>query len=148
MKYNFIILVITAFIFISCKQNTTNEYSEQKEVTITGTIKNFEKYPDANVVNLSVYNVGLSKQETFYGKIDSVGKFKIKFPIYLSQDVWISYRTGFVFLIHPGDSINVDFNADIDNNVDIYETLQFSGNASESNSQLAKCILKYIMPIF
>jgi thiol-disulfide isomerase/thioredoxin len=143
MKYNLIILIITAFIFISCKQNKTDDYSKPSEVTITGTINNFEKYPDANVVDLNVYNVGLSKQETFYGKIDSVGKFKIKFPIYLSQDVWISYRTGFVFLIHPGDSINIDFNADIDNSVEIYETLKFSGDASESNSQLAKYLEVY-----
>jgi len=89
MKYNLLALVLATIIFVSCKSNTINDYSEPREVTITGTIKNFEKYPDANVVNLSVYNVGLSKQETFYGKIDSVGKFKIKFPIYLSQDVYL-----------------------------------------------------------
>jgi thiol-disulfide isomerase/thioredoxin len=143
MKNNLLFLIATTFILVSCKQNTTDDYSEPKEVTITGTIKNFERYPDADVVNCYVENIGLSTQQTFYSKIDSSGKFKIKFPIYFPQDVWISYRAGFTFLIHPGDSINVNFDADIDNNVDIYDNLIFSGDASKSNSQLAKYLEVY-----
>jgi thiol-disulfide isomerase/thioredoxin len=143
MKYILIILITATFIIVSCKQNTTDNYSEPKEVTITGTIKNFDKYPDFDVVNLNVFNIGLSKSETFYSKIDSSGNFKIKFPIYFPQDVSISHRTWFQFLVHPGDSINVNFDANIDNNVDIYNNLSFSGDASESNTQLAKYLKEF-----
>lgn len=136
-------LFTTTLLLVSCNQNTTVDYSDPKDVTITGTIKNFEKYPELNVVNLNVFNIGLSKSETFYSKIDSIGKFKIKFQIYFPQDVSIAHRTGFQLLVHPGDSINVNFDADIDNNVDIYESLKFSGDASESNSQLAKYLKEY-----
>lgn len=143
MSKYLLILFTTTFIIVSCKQNTTDDYSEPKEVIITGTIKNFEKYPDFDVVDLNVYNIGLSKEETFYGKIDSTGNFKIKFPIYFPQDVSISHRTWFQFLIHPGDSININFDADVDNNVDIYDNLKFSGDAAESNTQLAKYLKEY-----
>jgi len=143
MKYILSILITASFILVSCKQNTTVDYSEPKEVTITGTIKNFEKYPDFDVVKLNVFNIGLSESETFYSKIDSTGNFKIKFPIYFPQDVSIAHRAWFQFLVHPGDSINVSFDADVDNNVDIYDNLKFSGDASESNSQLAKYLKIY-----
>lgn len=143
MKYNLIILIIATLIFISCKPNKTEDYSVPSEVTITGTIKNFEKYPDIDVVNCYVENIGLSKQQTFYSKIDSMGKFKIKFSIYFPQDVSISHRTWFQFLVHPGDSINVNFDADIDSYVDIYNNLKFSGDAAESNAQLAKYLKLY-----
>lgn len=141
-KYLLIVFTTTLFL-VSCKQNTTDEYSEPKEVTVTGTIKNFEKYPDFDIVNLNVFNIGLSKSETFCSKIDSNGNYKIKFPIYFQQDVSISHRTWFQFLVHPGDSLNINFNSDIDNNVDIYDNLNFSGDASESNTQLAKYLKIY-----
>lgn len=143
MSKYLLILFTTTLLLVSCKQNTTDDYSEPKEVTITGTIKNFQKYPDVDIVDLNVYNIGLSKEETFYSKIDSTGNFKIKFPISFPQDVSISHRAWFQFLVHPGDSINVNFDADIDNNVDIYDNLIFSGDAAESNTQLAKYLKEY-----
>jgi thiol-disulfide isomerase/thioredoxin len=141
-KYLFL-LFTTTLLLVSCKQNTTYDYSEPKEVTLTGTIKNFEKYPDFDVVNLIVFYIGLSKSETFYSKIDSNGNYKIKFRIYFPQDVSISHKTWFQFLVHPGDSLNINFDADIDNNVDIYDNLNFSGDAFESNTQLAKYLKIY-----
>lgn len=143
MKYILSILITASFILVSCKQNTPVDYSEPKEVTVTGTIKNFEKYPDFDVVKLNVFNIGLSESETFYSKIDSTGNFKIKFPIYFPQDVSISHRTWFQFLVHPGDSLSINFDADIDNNIDIYDNLKFSGDAAESNTQLAKYLKIY-----
>jgi thiol-disulfide isomerase/thioredoxin len=143
MSKYLLILFTTTCILVSCKQNTTDDYSEPKEVTVTGTIKNFEKYPDFDVVDIDVFNIGLSKSEKFYSKIDSLGNFKIKFSVYFPQDVSISHRTWFQFLVHPGDSINVNFDADIDNNVDIYDNLIFSGDAAESNTQLAKYLKEY-----
>jgi len=128
---------------IYSQSNFNTQYSDPKEVVITGTIKNFEKYPDIDVVNLYVEDVGLATNQIYYGRIDSLGNFKIKFSLYFPQDVGIEFRSWVTLLAHPGDSINVEFDADIENHVDLYNTIKFSGDAAKSNTQLATYLKEY-----
>jgi thiol-disulfide isomerase/thioredoxin len=138
MKNFLLILFPVLLVFNSCQSTNKVDYSNPKEVVITGTIKNFEKYPDISVVEVYVNDPGLSTQVTYNSKIDSNGNFAIRFYLYLPQDILLSYRDLITMLAHPGDSINVEFDAKYDNDVDVYSSIKFSGDASESNSQLAK----------
>jgi len=121
---------------IYSQSNFNTQYSDPKEVVITGTIKNFEKYPDIDAVNLIVNDIGLSEYQTYYGKIDKNGNFKIHFSLYFPQDVRIDYRSLITVIAHPGDSINVELDADWVNDTELFNSIKFSGDRANTNAQL------------
>ena len=99
------IYLFTILLLSSC---STNEKSLEtpKKVIIAGKVlnSNFEN----RIVKLSVNRLGLGSLQ-IQTNLDSLGNFHTSFESYVPTDVWILYKTNFLVLTHPGDSIHVAF---------------------------------------
>jgi len=134
-----IILFLSVIPFItSC--NSSAEYQPipvtSEPVIITGSILN--KKNDKDVVTAYVRDILSGKQSTYVGLVDSLGDFQIKFDQYYSHDIMLRYdQDAFSILVHPSDSIHVEFDAKlISDKKELVKTIQFSGDGAETNSKL------------
>lgn len=129
----FITLLIITTLLVSCKQKSIHKLS--KKVIIAGKISNFNKNnPD---IKMYVNRLGADQTEVST-TADSLGNFKLSFDTYIPTDVWISYKTNFLVLTHPGDSIHLEFNGKPNNRSKILKTILFSGDCDSTNLAAAK----------
>lgn len=126
-----ILYIITIIICFSCSSNKSNE---PKKVIITGKIQNIN--PNRLDVKLYVNRLGLPQLEVFT-KSDSLGNFKVTFETYIATDVWIDYKSNILILVHPGDSLHVEFSGKPNKRPAILKTIKFSGDAADVNRQAA-----------
>jgi hypothetical protein len=138
MKKLFILIFITALMSCSCSEK--NKYQTPKKVIIAGKIDNLNAKPVE--VKLAVNRLGYDQLEV-YAKTDSLGNFNASFETYTPTDVWIVYKTNFLVLAHPGDSIYVRFNGKPGRRPAILKTIEFSGDAAKANQDAAKFQLMY-----
>jgi thiol-disulfide isomerase/thioredoxin len=129
----FIVLMIGS---CSIKKNEL----ELKKVIITGKVLNFN--PDNLNINLSVNRIGI-RQAPLIAKIDSNGFFKTSFESYIPTDVWLMYKTNFLILTHPGDSIYIEFDGGKEERPDILDQIKFKGNNSKQNQEASIFQLMY-----
>ncbi len=135
--------LVPSFLFllfiVSCTTDS-NDFSIPKKVVITGNIKNI----DSNKldVKLSVNRIG-RKQTAISTQADSLGNFHVSFETYTPTDVWILYKTNFLTLVKPGDSIHVQFDGKPNTRPKILETIKFSGDGTNTNQDAAKFQLMY-----
>ncbi len=98
-------------------------------VYITGKVANFEKYPDANSVNIIIDHVLFHEQITYRGKIKSDGTYRIAFLKTAMQDVMLQYNSNIqVILVAPGEHMKLDFDAD-----NYHSSPIFSGDGAQAN---------------
>ena len=98
---------------------------------ITGKIINVSKRKKHKNINLVINH--LDNQETIYGKINDNGKFKFKFNLSFTQDIFIEYKDNlYRIIVHPSDSIYVVYDA---SNIDY--PIRFEGDRAETNNQLS-----------
>ncbi len=132
---NLLFYSIIIFLF-SCDSNNSEEvqYNEHKKVIVTGKVLN----PDAEIKNirLAVNRIGFG-QEALEAPLDNQGGFKVSFETYLPVDVYMIYQSNFLFIVHPGDSLNVEFDGSAEDRPEILETIKYSGDRNETNHQLA-----------
>lgn len=133
MKKLFFLLSISLLISFTSMNN--NENQEEKIVSISGKIINYNQ--KKSEVKLFVNRPGLNQLEIIT-KIDSLGNFKSSFKSYTPTDIWISYKTNFLILSHPGDNINIAFDGQANERATILKTIKFSGDAAKTNQDAAK----------
>lgn len=134
-------LIIIAF-FCSCNRKTA-ELQVKNKIVISGEVINYDKKSGKNIITVYINDNGKATQLNYPAKIDSTGHFHIQFERYYPQDVMISYKTNFRAIVHPGDSLYVEFNGNTRQRTEIFNTLKFSGNAANLNAQLAKYLRNY-----
>ena len=128
-----ICLFITAFIIIFSSFN--NEYNDApKIIIVAGKINNYE--PNLQL-SLGVNRLGFD-QELILAKIDSSGNFLATIESRIPLDVWVAYKTNFLVLLNPGDSLFVQFDGKYNDRPELLETISFGGNAAEVNKNVAK----------
>lgn len=132
---HFLLIIITA---ISC--TTSNNYEFPKQVIISGKVLNFN--PENPNIHLGVNRLGLGSLQ-IHEDIDSLGYFIASFESYTPTDVWVSYKTNFLVLTHPGDSIYVEFDGKPQQRPEILKSIKFSGDAVSQNQDAAKFQLMY-----
>lgn len=132
MKYT----ILCVFLLLSASLQA------QSDVTISGRIKNFNKYLDkANSVQVIVNDLAFADQLTYRGKINSDGTFKIVFPKDQPQDIYLEYRGLITIFVSPGDDLIVNFDAD---NPDSSKTFQgSSANVNEDILAYKQEIIKH-----
>jgi len=141
---NILYLIILSF-SLSCGQSTSIEESHKssKKVIIAGKILNYDKSSDKNVLTVYINDLGLSTQINYSTQIDSLGNFNLNFERYYPQDILISYKTNFWAIVHPGDSLNVEFEGNTDQRMEILNTIKFTGDASVLNNNLSDYYKRY-----
>ena len=143
MKKNVIVLLFG--LLISCTNNN-DSYNIPREVNITGKIENID--PNNHEIALFVNRLGFN-QTPIYITADSLGNFQTSFETYTPTDIWLSYKTNFIILVQPGDSIYVEFDGQLDIRYQTLETIKFSGDNAKANQDAAKFqVMYYSNPLY
>jgi len=103
-------------------------------IIVAGKIDNHDQ---SQQLTLDVNRIGFM-QEQILAKIDSAGNFIAIFESYIPVDVWVSYRTNFLVLLHPGDSLFVHFDGQKGNRPALLNSISFGGDAAQTNQYAAK----------
>ena len=134
MKNNILLLIFCTFL-VSCA--TKIDENTSKGITISGRIINYDYTSEKSTIRIIINDNGLADQINFHSEIDSTGYFNIKFECYYPQDVMIAYKTNFRVMVHPGDSLFIEFDGSTNQRTKIFKTISFSGDHAEINQQLA-----------
>lgn len=86
------------------------------QVIVAGQIINFEKHSDNTIISLYVRDL-LELKENFIAFIDEEGKFKFELKFLYPQEFMIKYGGVAAFFCSPGDSIYLEIDADILNDI-------------------------------
>ena len=126
-----IIIFLTLFILtLLISSGKEEKINFAKEVTISGKVKDYDINSGKNVLTIYINDNGRAKQLNYATKLDSLGNFNVKFERYYPQDVMISYLTNFQVIVHPGDSLYVEFNGSTRQRTEIFETVKYAGDAA------------------
>jgi len=128
--------IIVLLILTSCsnEKEANKKYYKPEKVVVYGKVINFNKYK--NEVKVFPNRLGYY-QKQLYANLDSLGNFSVSFESYISTDVWIEYKTNFLILTHPGDSIYVEFDGEKDLRTELLNTIIFKGDAVKTNQDAA-----------
>ena len=122
------------FLITSCLTQNEQKYDKPEKVIISGKVRNFDFAK--REISFSVNHIGFL-EESLSSKLDSLGGFSIAFESYTPTDVWINYSTNFRVLVHPGDSIYLEFDGNKYNRAELLKTIKFGGDAAKSNNDAA-----------
>lgn len=132
-KTAILLLIATLVIFSNCNHKG-NQYDVPQKIIVAGKIDNFD--PDREVL-ITVNNLGVER-ESIAAKADSAGNFMAIFESYIPVDAWIRYKTNFLILLHPNDSLFVHFDGKHNDRPELLETLRFGGKLAKTNQYTAK----------
>lgn len=141
MKTILLLNILTVFSFYSCVDKPM--IANKKEVIIAGKIINYNNKSGKNILTVYINDNGRAAQINHSTKVDSSGNFQVKFYRYYPQDVMIAYKTHFQAIVHPGDSIFVEFDGETRQRIKLLESVRFSGDAASLNSKLVKYLKNY-----
>nr|WP_321450805.1 TlpA disulfide reductase family protein [uncultured Carboxylicivirga sp.] len=127
------ILLFLILLSVSLNLKAGNEYKKQQTV-VCGKISNYDS--SLKTISGCVNLIGVPRLNVS-DSIDRNGNFIFRFDIYTPTDLWIDYRTNFLVLIHPGDSIYLEFDGNANNRPELLNTIKFSGDAALSNKEAA-----------
>lgn len=130
-KYYYLICI--TFI-LSCSVNTDNNYKIPKKVIIAGRIINSDSLKKD--IEFSISRPGMSRK-VIRARLDSLGDFYTSFESYTPTDIWVEYKASFRVLIHPGDSIYITFDGNLNNTPDVLESVKYMGDAAKLNQDAA-----------
>src|SRR5690554_1597982 len=131
----FILFLLMTSISISSSSDKHKDYTTPKKVIIAGKVDHRDK--DMKYVSISLNRPGfdnLSKNAI----LDSSGNFQTFIECYIPSDIWIDYKTNFLIVADPGDSVYVTFNGNVANRPELLETVTFSGTNAKSNEDVAQ----------
>jgi len=138
MQKFFFLIILPLFIFSSCEKK--QDYHHPKEVIIAGKVLNFDH--ENTDIYLDIPRLGLTWDHE-NAILDSLGNFCARFETYIPTDLWIRYKSNFPILVHPGDSIYVEFEGNTDQRVEILKTIKFTGSCAKTNQDAAAFLRKY-----
>jgi len=115
-------------------------YGQPQSTVITGRVRHAN--PTKTQVIVTMNRVGFPATPK-YVDLDAQGQFSGTFFSEVPTDVWIRYRTNFLVLTHPGDSLFVEFDGRPQKRASLLETIQFAGNAAQINREAAAFQQRY-----
>jgi thiol-disulfide isomerase/thioredoxin len=128
---------------ILCWPLKADNLSNPIKVVVSGKVNNSD--PNNRTVVLYVNRPGLL-QDIVYTKIDDNEGFTASFKIYKTTDVWVYYRTNFLILTHPGDSIYLEFDGSQELTPNLLNTIRFNGDNAKMNQDAAAFQRIYFSP--
>jgi len=126
-------LWLTVFItFFSNSNVMGNQYGNvPQKITVAGKIENYD--PNQKI-DLYANRIGFDP-ERIVTKTDSVGNFVATFDSYIPLDAWVYYKKTLLFLVllHPGDSLFIQFDGKYDDQLELLKSVDFRGNRANAN---------------
>jgi thiol-disulfide isomerase/thioredoxin len=132
------VLLLSIITVISCHEEKIN--ITHSNIIIAGKVRNHDL--DNPYITVGVNRISF-EQEQISSKINSTGYFKIEFDSKIPTDIWLKYKTNFLILTHPGDSIFVEFDGSKDNRYELLKSVKFKGDFAIENFKAAKFQQKY-----
>ena len=86
---------------------TDNGYRDGDSVTIIGWLKDMppEEWQKGGEFRVSWNSIITDEQEVFFAKMDSLGRFMLRFPIINTSEVWLDeHRTDVMSVAEPGET--------------------------------------------
>ena len=86
---------------------TDNGYRDGDSVTIIGWLKDMpqDEWQKGGEFRVSWNSIITDEQEVFFAKMDSLGRFMLRFPIINTSEVWLDeYRTDIMSVAEPGET--------------------------------------------
>lgn len=127
--------LLTCLLWIACSPKAElDDFTKPELVTVGGRVLN--PIPNNKRVALSINRLGLG-QEELESEIDNEGEFQFQFETYTPTDIWLTYQTNLLFIVHPGDSMFVALDGSVRDRPELLETIKFSGDRATTNNQIA-----------
>lgn len=131
MNHSIVFTIILFVLFFNVK---AQKYTTPKRTVVSGKVLNFKE--DNKKVRLSILKLGFPETKLF-ADLDDKGNFSTSFETYTPMDLSISCKSYFNVLVHPGDSIYVEFDGVYNENYNYLKTVKFSGNSAKLNQDVA-----------
>jgi len=135
--------LLIAFLFLSCgiERTKSEEIKVHADSTlIRGQIDNYNRLDSILEINFYVNDL-LDGQLEYKTKIDSLGKFEIKFPINRQQDIGVYYNQWINLIVSGGDEVELKLNAQDNTRQLAYKSLTIKGGSEKTNRQFLEYIV-------
>jgi len=96
-----ILLLLATISVLNCKTNHP-DHSQKDRIIITGKVINYD--PLNPIISLAANRIAV-KRDVIKVVLDDEGNFKASFKSTIPIDFFVGYKTNFLVLAHPGDSI-------------------------------------------
>ena len=129
-----VVLLIVVFLVWRCEDLKQNK----QEITIKGSINNFEKFDEFISVRIFVNDYTGNQRQTYDAFLDQNGRFKLKFHKVYPQDIQFKYgNTWLRLFVSPGNNLVVNFDAEkiTDPNL-LQEAIEFKGKEAQMNKEI------------
>lgn len=103
-KLYYYFIIFSLLTIVGCSKSAT-DFGNEKEIIIAGKISHFDKKELPKTLKIIRRDL-FELNESYAGKIDNKGVFKIRFPLPYKQDFYLEYNGEIINLLaSPGDSI-------------------------------------------
>ena len=128
-------IILSFLVLVSVFNNISAQENDlARQVTIAGKVRNHDI--NLKLIEITVNRPGLGPLQ-LKTTIDDEGKFSESFQAYLPTDAWLFYKTNFLILIHPGDSIYVEFDGSKNDRPELLNSIKLGGSNSRDNEDAA-----------
>ncbi|MGK7390043.1 MAG: TlpA family protein disulfide reductase [Candidatus Cyclobacteriaceae bacterium M2_1C_046] len=105
--------------------------------------------PDSTIkkIKLAINRLGFD-QEVIYSNVDTAGNFHFQFYSSIPTDIWLVYQANCLFLVHPNDSIFIQFNGGKKGRVAFLESMSFTGDRRKTNNNIKAFQAEYFTSSF
>jgi len=128
-----LLLLLASVSILSCSSHLAND-SKKDRIIIAGKVINYD--PLNPIISLAANRIAVER-DVIKVVLDDEGNFKASFKSTIPIDFFVGYKTNFLVLAHPGDSIYVEFNGAADDRPLLYQTIKFSGNFAKGNQDVS-----------
>lgn len=126
MKSIFLLLTFICFSFTTQSQVINNT---RNSAILSGKILHYDK----NIpLTAHIQQIGLGSIPVKI-EVDSTGNFYQNVPVNYSTEAYIIYKTSFIILIQPQDTLNFILDGSTNSISKVLESIQFKGNRAETN---------------
>jgi thiol-disulfide isomerase/thioredoxin len=133
---NILTRVLTGSLFVCMLTGTAAAAvspNMSRHVVVTGKINS---YQGSAPISLAITRLGFGQEELTI-QPDVAGKFSFRFDTFIPVDAWLSYKTNFLLLLHPGDSLYVEFDGTTNDRIALLNTITFQRDPFDVNRKAA-----------
>lgn len=127
--------IIPLIILSKCAYNSDDGIHRDIALRTVVAGKVLNQLPENKTITLAINRVSFG-QESHEIPVDSTGTFRFSFESYIPTDAWLAHNANFRLIIHPGDSIYVQFDGSKDKRPDLLETIRINGDNATTNRQI------------
>jgi thiol-disulfide isomerase/thioredoxin len=128
-----ILLLLISFCVFACNSHHPND-NQNDRIIIAGKVYEYDQLNP--IISITPNRIAV-KRDGIDVVLDEDGTFNASFKSSIPIDFFVGYKTNFLVLAHPGDSIYVEFNGAAKDRPLLLESIKFSGDFADQNQDAA-----------